>query len=60
LDEEALIAWQDVLDAVVSKRPDMTACPYCRHRPLLIEESEFSTKITCEKCKKFIEGRFGQ
>jgi hypothetical protein len=58
VDEEALIAWQDVLDMVVAGRPEGLACPYCHARPLLIEEVEFSTRISCPKCKKFIQGRF--
>jgi hypothetical protein len=58
VDEEALIAWQDVLDMVAAGRPGETACPYCNHRPLTIEEIEHSTRISCSKCKKFIQGRF--
>jgi transcription elongation factor Elf1 len=60
VDEEALIAWQDVLDMVVNKRPNDVACPYCNHRPLTIEEIENATRISCGKCKKFIQGRFEQ
>ena len=52
------MAWQDVLDAVVNGRPNDAGCPYCNHRPLTIEEVEFSTRISCSKCKKFIQGRF--
>jgi len=58
LDEEALIVWQDVLDMVVNGRPNEVACPYCNHRPLTIEEIEQSTRISCSKCGKFIQGRF--
>jgi hypothetical protein len=58
VDEEALIAWQDVLDMVVNGRPNEVACPYCNHRPLTIEEIDQSTRISCGKCKKFIQGRF--
>lgn len=58
VDEEALIAWQDVLDMVVNGRPNEVACPYCNHRPLTIEEIDNSTRISCSKCKKFIQGRF--
>jgi len=57
-DEEALIAWQDVLDSVVAGRPNDLSCPYCNHRPLTVEEIENSTRISCSKCKKFIQGRF--
>ncbi|HEU0031278.1 MAG TPA: hypothetical protein VFQ53_11635 [Kofleriaceae bacterium] len=58
VDESALIAWQDVLDMVVNGRPNEVGCPYCNHRPLTIEEVEHSTKISCSKCGKFIQGRF--
>ena len=61
MDEEALIAWQDVLETVANKRSTSdVACPYCSHRPLTIEEveNENSTRISCSKCGKFIQGRF--
>lgn len=59
-DEAALIAWQDVLEMVLNGRPNDLGCPYCNHRPLVIEEvaGTGSTRISCTKCKKFIEGRF--
>ena len=59
MDEEALIVWQDVLDMVVNGRPNEVACPYCHHRPLTIEEIDQSTRISCSKCGKYIQGRFG-
>ena len=52
------MAWQDVLDMVVAGRPSEVGCPFCNHRPLTIEEVEHMTKISCTKCKKFIQGRF--
>jgi hypothetical protein len=58
MDEEALMVWQDVLDMMAAGRPGETSCPYCSHRPLLIEEIDFATRISCSKCKKFIQGRF--
>lgn len=58
VDEEALVAWQDVLDMVAAGRPGEVSCPFCNHRPLTIEEVEHSTRISCPKCKKFIQGRF--
>lgn len=57
-DEAALIAWQDVLEMVVNGRPNDVGCPFCHHRPLTIEEVEQSTRISCGKCGKFIQGRF--
>ena len=53
-----MIAWQDALDWIVAGRPGEAACPYCRHKPLTIEEVEASTKISCAKCGKFIQGKF--
>jgi hypothetical protein len=58
VDEEALIAWQDVLDEVVAGRSNALGCPYCKHRPLTVEEVDQSTRISCPKCGKFIQGRF--
>jgi len=52
--------WMDVLDMVNAGRPSEVGCPFCSHRPLTIEEVEHSTKISCPKCKKFIQGRFQQ
>jgi hypothetical protein len=60
VDEEALMPWMDVLDMVNAGRPSEVGCPFCNHRPLTIEEVEHSTRISCPKCKKFIQGRFQQ
>ena len=60
MDDEALILWQDVLDTIAAGRPGEAACPYCRHKPLTIEEVDFSTKISCGKCKQFIQGKFAE
>jgi DNA-directed RNA polymerase subunit RPC12/RpoP len=57
-DEAVMIAWQDVLDQVVAGRPNDLVCPYCKHRPLVVEEVEYSTKISCPRCGKFIQGKF--
>jgi hypothetical protein len=59
LDEEELIVWQDVLDSIAAGRPGDLSCPFCGHRPLLVEEVEFSTRISCGKCRKFIQGKLG-
>lgn len=53
-----MIAWQDVLDLIAAGRPDGLPCPFCKHAPLTIEEIDFSTRISCPKCKKFVQGRF--
>lgn len=53
-----MIAWQDALDTIVAGRPGEAVCPFCKHKPLTIEEVDFSTRISCPKCKKFVQGRF--
>ena len=53
-----MIAWQDVLDLIAAGRPNDLACPFCQNKPLVIEEIDYSTRISCSKCKKFIQGRF--
>ncbi len=58
MDEEELIAWQEALDQIAAGRPGEASCPHCGHRPLVIEESDGATKISCSKCGKFIHGRF--
>lgn len=58
MDEEDIIAWQDVLDLVVAGRPGDATCPFCRHKPMQVEEVDFSTRVSCPKCRKFIQGRF--
>jgi hypothetical protein len=41
-------------------RPGEASCPYCKHKPLLVEEVEFATKISCAKCGRYIQGKFGE
>jgi hypothetical protein len=52
--------WQDVLDSIMAGRPGEASCPYCKHKPLLVEEVEFATKISCAKCGRYIQGKFGE
>jgi hypothetical protein len=58
VDEDEIIAWQDVLDTIAAGRPSDAVCPFCKHRPMTIEEVDFQTRISCSKCGKFIQGRF--
>lgn len=57
-DEAALIAWQDVLDQIMAGRSNDLACPYCKHRPMTVEDVDQQTRISCGRCGKFIQGRF--
>jgi ribosomal protein S27E len=59
VDEDALVVWQDVLDQIMAGRSADLSCPHCKHRPMTVEEmGEGSTRISCSKCGKFIQGRF--
>ncbi len=56
--EDDFIYWQDVLEDIAAGKLSALVCPFCNHRPLLIEEVDQSTRISCSKCGKFIQGRF--
>jgi transcription elongation factor Elf1 len=58
LDEEEAMAWQDVLDEIAAGRPGNISCPFCGATPLQVEDTEGRTRVSCQKCGKFIEGRF--
>ena len=59
MDDDELIAWQDVLDEIAAGRGDDLICPMCGQRPLAVEERPSgSTRISCPRCRKFIEGKF--
>jgi ribosomal protein L37AE/L43A len=57
-DENELIAWQDALDQIAAGRAGEAACPFCKHKPVTVEEVDLSTRISCSKCGRFVQGRF--
>ena len=58
-DEETMMLWQDVLDAIASGRPDTASCPFCQHHPLTIaNQADGSTRISCSKCQQYLVGAF--
>ncbi len=61
MDEEELIVWQDVLDEIAAGRRAGLACPHCGGRPLSVEDDPATgaTRISCPRCQRFLEGRFG-
>ena len=59
MNEEEMIAWQDVLDEIAAGRSTTLQCPFCATAPLDVEEKfNGRTKISCKKCSKYIEGTF--
>jgi hypothetical protein len=63
LDDDDLIAWQDVLDEIAAGRGEGLSCPFCRTGKLEIGANpdgarDSKTRIECNRCKKFIEGQF--
>jgi transcription elongation factor Elf1 len=59
LDEEAIVAWQDVLDEIAAGRSRDLACPHCGARPLSVHEESGLTRISCPACQRYVEGRLG-
>jgi hypothetical protein len=75
LDEEEVIAWQDVLDEIAAGRPGNARCPFCGTTPMRVERLSESMgdpvagaasddlhgpmRVVCSKCGKYIEGTFG-
>ena len=60
VEDEDLIAWQDILDEVASGRGAQLRCPFCREGEILVEQGDRGrTRLSCPKCKKFIEGSMG-
>jgi hypothetical protein len=59
MDEEALLAWQDVLDEVMAGRTKGHRCPFCREAEVTVDQDGARLRIDCPKCHKFFEGRLG-
>jgi hypothetical protein len=58
-DEEDVMVWADVLDLLAAGRGEPLTCPHCGAKPLDVEEQPGgSTRVSCPKCTRFIEGRF--
>ena len=35
------------------------SCPHCAHTPLKVTREQGVTRISCDGCNKYVEGRFG-
>jgi len=61
LNEDDIIYWQDVLDAVRAGRTSGLKCPFCYHGHIQVSQTEkASFRIQCENptCRHYIEGSF--
>jgi hypothetical protein len=56
LDDEDMILWQDVLDAVSAGRTSDLACPFCKRGVVQVSDRGRVTRLECPACRKFIEG----
>jgi hypothetical protein len=56
VDDEDMIYWQELLDAVVAGRGNGLACPFCSGGVIEITERGRLTRLECSACHKFIEG----
>lgn len=59
--EDDIIYWQDALEAVIGQRPDkMPKCPFCHEGAIKVTKEGRKTRLECERCRHFIEGRFSE
>lgn len=56
MDEEDMIYWQDVLDAIAAGRTSNLACPFCKRGAIQVTQRGRVTRLECPTCRKFIEG----
>lgn len=57
--EDDILYWQDALDYVMSGRTEgMPKCPFCYTGNIQVTKMVRKTRLECEKCHHFIEGRF--
>ena len=57
MDEEAAMAWQDVLDDVAAGRERDLVCPFCSKKEVVVDRNEQRLRLECRACKRYIEGR---
>ena len=57
MDEEAAMAWQDVLDEVAAGRERDLRCPFCSKSEVVVDRNEQRLRLECRACRRFIEGR---
>jgi ribosomal protein S27E len=59
MDEERLIDWYGVVEAVANGRRDNHACPECGHQPLETSGSGSRVRVHCPGCGQGFEGALG-
>ncbi len=57
MDEEAAMAWQDVLDEVAAGRERNLRCPFCSKGEVVVDRNEQRLRLECRACRRFIEGK---
>lgn len=58
LSEDDIIYWQDILESVAVGKTDGHTCPFCYQGVIAVTKKERTTRLECQKCHHFIEGRF--
>lgn len=59
--EDDIIYWQDHLEAVMNSRVDkMPKCPFCQQGVINVTREGRKTRLECQSCHHFVEGRFGE
>jgi ribosomal protein S27AE len=57
-DEDDIIYWQDALEEVHAGRQNGLKCPFCYEGVIAVTRDERKTRLECQKCHHYIEGRF--
>jgi hypothetical protein len=58
-DDDDMIYWQDVLDAVNGGRREGIKCPFCTDGSITVSDLQRGIHAECSKCHKYIEGSLG-
>lgn len=56
--DDDFIYWQDTFDAIEAGRTSGLKCPFCYEGNVIVTKKERATRIECDKCHHYVEGRF--
>lgn len=60
MSEDDIIYWQDTLEAVQAGKIQDLKCPFCYEGVIAVTQSGRQTRLECQRCHHFLEGRFSE
>jgi len=64
MDEDDIVLWQDLLDEVAAGRSKGLRCPFCppttKGSEVVVTKEGFKTRVECQVCHRYLEGRMGE